>query len=125
MSQHLFNQDYRNSMQQAAFAYLQRHDAQYLGDSDLLFDNCVRHLTFSLDVPAFLAQKLTHNAWTELRALRRSETAARAVLVLTTPLSPYALLIDARTHHRYCISARLLPQQLLTQQPAAQQRTSS
>lgn len=58
--------DYRSSMQQAAFAYLRRHEAQHLVDSDLLYENCVRHLTTALEVPVFMAQKLVHNAWTEM-----------------------------------------------------------
>jgi len=116
MKHHLMSHDYRSSMQRAAYAYLQRHEAQYLADSDLLFDNCVHHLAFALEVPTFLAQQLTHNAWTELQAAHRRERAARGVAVeaLRTPGARVVHLIDTRTQHRYCVSARLLPQGLLT-----------
>ena len=67
MTHEQLTHDYRSSMQRAAFAYLKRHEAQYLADSDLLFDNCVRHMTTALEVPIFMAQKLVHSAWTELQ----------------------------------------------------------
>ncbi|AGE26930.1 hypothetical protein H045_14325 [Pseudomonas poae RE*1-1-14] len=63
--------DYRSSMQQAAFAYLQRHEAEHLVDSDLLFDRCIRHLTLALEVPVFMAPQLVHNAWTELQVIKK------------------------------------------------------
>lgn len=115
MKHHLMTHDYRSSMQLAAYAFLQRHEALYLADSDLLFDNCVHHLTVGLEVPTFMAQQLTHNAWTQLQAAHRRERAAQRVAVeaLRTPGAGVVHLIDTRTRHRYCVSARLLPQGLV------------
>lgn len=126
MKHHQMTHDYRTSMQRAAYAYLQRHEAQYLADSDLLFDNCVHHLTTALEVPMFMAQQLTHNAWTELQAVRRRERAARQVAIeaLRTPGARVVHLIDTRTQHRYCVSARLLPQGLLALSQPAQHHAS-
>ncbi|MHC8325996.1 hypothetical protein [Pseudomonas sp. LB1P83] len=61
-------QDYRTSMQEAARAYLLRHQAQYLSDSDQLFESCVRHLIVALEVPTNTATKLVHLAWSEIQA---------------------------------------------------------
>lgn len=61
-------QDYRTSMQQAARAYLLRHQAEYLADSDQLFESCIRHLAIALEVPANTATKLVHLAWSEIQA---------------------------------------------------------
>ncbi|WP_213936861.1 hypothetical protein [Pseudomonas sp. dw_612] len=59
--------DYRTSMQEAARAYLLRHQAEYLADSDQLFESCVRHLSVALEVPANIATKLVHLAWSEFQ----------------------------------------------------------
>ncbi|WP_285430069.1 hypothetical protein [Pseudomonas sp. fls2-241-R2A-110] len=60
-------QDYRTSMQEAARAYLLRHQAHYLSDSDRLFESCVRHLIVALEVPTSTATKLVHLAWSEIQ----------------------------------------------------------
>jgi hypothetical protein len=54
-------------MQHAARAYLLRHRAEHLADSEKLFENGVRHLIVALEVPASLATKLVHLAWSELQ----------------------------------------------------------
>ena len=59
--------DYRTCMQGAARAYLLRHWAEHLADSEQLFENGVRHLIVALEVPASLATKLVHLAWSELQ----------------------------------------------------------
>jgi hypothetical protein len=62
-----FAPDYRTCMQDAAHAYLLRHRAEYLVDSDRLFSNAERHLIVALEVPASLAAKLVHLAWTDIQ----------------------------------------------------------
>lgn len=121
MNHQSLTHDYRTSMQRAAYAYLQRHEAHYLVDSDLLFDNCVHHLSMALGVPAFMAQQLTHNAWIELQAAIRHERAAQLVTIEhgRIPGARVVHLIDRRTHHRYCVAARLLPQGLLAMRKPA------
>ena len=59
------SQDYRSSMQQAALAYLARHQAEHLTDGDQLFKNCVRHMIVALEVPSGTAAKLVQLAWTD------------------------------------------------------------
>ncbi|NWD70753.1 hypothetical protein HX870_24445 [Pseudomonas gingeri] len=114
--QHL-SHDYRSSMQRAATAYLQRHADQYLADSDRLFDNCVHHLTVAMDVPVFLAQRLVHDAWSELH----QEPLANFVGIDWGVGSDATVvcLIDIRSGQRYPVPARLLPQRLLDQRNAA------
>ncbi|WP_085656121.1 hypothetical protein [Pseudomonas sp. B11(2017)] len=109
--------DYRSSMQDAAFAYLQRHEAQYLVDSDLLYDNCIRHLTISLEVPVFMAERLVHNAWTELQVINQRKWIG--VDWGASPSCTVVHLIDTRADQRYPVPARLLPQTLLAQRDAA------
>lgn len=127
MKEQTMNHDYRSCMQRAAYAYLQRHEALYLADSDLLFDNCVHHLAVGLEVPMFLAQQLTHQAWTDLQAAQRQAHAARLVAIetLQSPGARVVHLIDTRTRQRYCVAARLLPQGLIASGLIAPPRTSS
>lgn len=109
--------DYRSSMQRAAFAYLQRHEAQYLVDSDLLYENCVRHLATSLEVPVFMAERLVHNAWTELQVINQRKLIS--VDWGNSPDCTVVHLIDTRADLRYPVPARLLPQTLLAQRDSA------
>lgn len=117
MNHELLTHDYRSSMQRAALAYLERHDAEHLVDSDRLYDNCVRHLTTALEVPVFMAQKLVHNAWNELQVVRQRRWLG--VDWGTGPGCTVVHLIDTRADLRYPVPARLLPQKLLDQRESA------
>ncbi len=109
--------DYRSSMQHAAFAYLQRHEAEYLVDCDLLFDRCIRHLTQALEVPMFMAPKLVHSAWTELQVVKKR----RCIWIdwANGSDSTRVHLVDALADQRFPMSARFLPQKLLDQRSTA------
>ncbi|WMN19809.1 hypothetical protein QL104_10475 [Pseudomonas piscis] len=109
--------DYRSSMQRAAYAYLLRHEAQYLVDSDLLYDNCVRHLTTALEVPVFMAQQLVHNAWTDLQVANQRKWIG--VDWNSSPGGTVVHLIDIQAGLRYPVPARLLPQALLDKRDPA------
>lgn len=117
MNHEQLDHDYRSSMQRSAFAYLQRHQAQYLVDSDLLYDNCVRHMTTALEVPVFMAQQLVHNAWTELQVIARRKLIG--VDWGHNPDCTVVHLIDLQADLRYPVSARMLPQTLLDQRDSA------
>lgn len=106
-------QDYRSSMQHAAFAYLQRHEAEHLVDSDLLFDRCIRHLTLALEVPVFIAPKLVHSAWTELQVIKKRRWIG--IDWATGSDSSHVHLVDVLADQRFSVSARFLPQKLLDQ----------
>lgn len=108
--------DYRSSMQQAAFAYLQRHEAEHLVDSDLLFDRCIRHLTHALEVPVFMAPKLVHNAWTELQMIKKRRWIGVDWAVGTD--STRVHLVDVLSDQRFPVPARFLPQKMLDQRNA-------
>jgi len=64
-------QEYRSSMQLAALHFLQRHQAEHLTDDGKLFERTVGYLTHSLEVPAFMADRLVHLAMSELECLKR------------------------------------------------------
>ena len=64
-------QEYRASMQRAALTFLQRHQGEHLTDDGHLFDRAVGYLVNSLEVPAFMADRLVHLAMGELECLKR------------------------------------------------------
>lgn len=105
--------DYRSSMQQAAFAYLQRHEAEHLVDSDLLFDRCIRHLTLALEVPVFMAPKLVQNAWTELQMIKKRRWIG--IDWASGADSNRVHLVDVLADQRFPVPARFLPQKMLDQ----------
>lgn len=117
MNHEQLTHDYRSSMQRAAFAYLQRHEAQYLVDSDLLYDNCVRHMTTALEVPVFMAEQLVHSAWTELHVINQRKWIG--VDWGSSPSNTVVHLIDTRADLRYPVPARMLPQTLLALRDSA------
>ncbi|WP_312146025.1 MULTISPECIES: hypothetical protein [Stutzerimonas stutzeri subgroup] len=64
-------QEYRASMQRAALTFLQRHQGEHLTDDGHLFERAVGYLVNSLEVPAFMADRLVHLAMGELECLKR------------------------------------------------------
>lgn len=64
-------QEYRASMQRAALTFLQRHQGEHLTDDGHLFERAVGYLVNSLEVSAFMADRLVHLAMGELECLKR------------------------------------------------------
>ena len=64
-------QEYRSSMQLAALHFLQRHQAEHLTDDGKLYERGVSYLVNSLEVPAFMADRLVYLAMSELECLKR------------------------------------------------------
>ncbi|WP_411378777.1 hypothetical protein [Pseudomonas sp. MPB26] len=58
--------DYQECMQNAALAFLERHQAEHLGDLSTLLNRTVSHLVASLNVTESVAIKLTSLAHIEL-----------------------------------------------------------
>lgn len=58
--------DYQECMQNAALAFLERHQAEHLGDLSALYNRTINHLVSSFDVAESIAIKLTSLAHIEL-----------------------------------------------------------
>lgn len=58
--------DYQECMQNAALAFLERHQAEHLGDLSVLFNRTIHHLVSSFDVAESIAIKFTSLAHIEL-----------------------------------------------------------
>ena len=65
--------DYQECVQNAALAFLKRHQAEHLGDLSALRNRAVIHLVENLDVAEPVATKLTDLAHTELLELARRQ----------------------------------------------------
>ncbi|SFX83465.1 hypothetical protein SAMN03159398_03025 [Pseudomonas sp. NFPP02] len=68
--------DYQQCVQNAALAFLKRHQSEHLGDLSALRNRAVIHLVENLDVAEPVATKLTYLAHTELLELARRQRSA-------------------------------------------------
>lgn len=66
MNTQTYTFDYQDCMQNAALAFLERHQAEHLGDLAALLNRTVCHLVGSFDVAEPIAIKLTSLAHIEL-----------------------------------------------------------
>lgn len=97
-------QDYRAAMQAAAYAFLERHQAEHLADEQTLFSRAVQHLQHALDVPQYMAENLVALAYGELRSAGQRmqldvANSSAATAMITDPASgltfavPVALIV--------------------------------
>ncbi|OAE13054.1 hypothetical protein AZH11_08675 [Pseudomonas simiae] len=70
--------DYQQYIQNAALAFLKRHQAEHLGDLSALRKRAVIHLVESLDVAKPVATKLTELAHIELLDLAHRQRSANS-----------------------------------------------
>jgi hypothetical protein len=103
--------EYRDSMQQAALGFLQRHQGEHLCDDGRLFDRASQYLVKTLDVPVFMAPRLVHLAMSEL-------STPKPVTVLGIDWAAgddhaSIVLVDSRTGERAFIPRRILPSRFL------------
>ncbi|ELQ15725.1 hypothetical protein A986_15191 [Pseudomonas fluorescens BRIP34879] len=70
--------DYQQCVQNAALAFLKRHQAEHLGDLSALRNRAVIYLVENLDVAEPVATKLTDLAHIELLDLARRQRSANS-----------------------------------------------
>ncbi|MCU1778389.1 hypothetical protein NTD89_15285 [Pseudomonas sp. 14P_5.3_Bac1] len=70
--------DYQQCVQNAALAFLKRHQAEHLGDLSALCKRAVIHLVENLDVSEPVATKLTDLAHIELLDLAHRQRSANS-----------------------------------------------
>lgn len=70
--------DYQQCVQNAALAFLKRHQAEHLGDLSALRNRAVIHLVENLNVAKPVATKLTDLAHIELLDLARRQRPANS-----------------------------------------------
>lgn len=102
--------EYRDSMQAAARAYLERHQAEHLADDGQLFERAARYLIQAMEVPVFMAQRLVHLAMSELG--EPQQPLIGFDLASGTDYSS-VVLIDRRTGERAMMPRRILPSRLI------------
>ncbi|MBS7660528.1 hypothetical protein I0D00_01000 [Pseudomonas lalucatii] len=100
--------EYRDSMQAAAMAFLQRHQGEYLGNEQLLFTRAVSHLQHALDVPLYMAENLVGLAYGELRS-----QGLRLQLDVASSSSHTAMITDPGSGMTFAVPVALIVQHLI------------
>ncbi|SIR44087.1 hypothetical protein [Pseudomonas sp. A214] len=100
--------EYRAAMQDAALCYMQRHQAEHLGNDQQLFVRTVAHLQTTLEVPIFLAENLTGLAYGQLRT-----GAGQRHLNLKSSTETVAVLSDPASGKSFAIPVALIFQHLV------------
>lgn len=101
--------EYRDSMQQAARTFLERHQAEHLGDDARLFERAARYLVQCMEVPVFMAQRLVHLAMSDLGEPQQPW------IGIDPANGPdcSVVLIDRRTGERALMPRRILPSRFI------------
>lgn len=114
MNQPMHNpQEYTASMQAAALGFLQRHQGEHLTDDGRLFDRAVSYLVNSLEVPAFMADRLVHLAMTERMPKGKAWV---GVDMASGPDQSRLLILDRRIGQTMLLPCRHLPGRFLARQ---------
>lgn len=95
---------YRDQMQRAALAFLQRHQAEHLGDDTQLIERATDYLTRSLEVPLFMASTLVERAF-----LQHSSSTWVGIDLAESGCRDDICLIDSRNGHRIWVHRRVIP----------------
>jgi hypothetical protein len=99
--------DYREQMQACALEFLRRHQGEYLGDEQRLFERACDHLVNVLEVPAFMAPRLAHLAMTQL-----AERPGRIIVARAASDAERTCLVHSLTGESTFVPQRLLPRRL-------------
>ena len=103
-----FAQDYRDSMQAAAFAFLERHQAEHLADEQTLFTRATQHLQLVLDVPQYMAENLVALAYGDLRSAGQ-----RMQLDVATSSGTTAMITDPASGLTFAVPVALIVKHLI------------
>ena len=106
--------DYRTFMQRSALSFIEKHAAEHLDDAGL-FERTVTYLVNTLEVPAFMADRLVLLAMSERLP---KGVAWIAVDMAAGPDQGQRMVLDRRTGLQTPLPCRLLPHRFLAA-PAA------
>lgn len=108
MNQNFDTQSYRETLDAAALAYLQRHHAKHLGDEQILFGLCVAHLVASLGAGRSMAETTVARAFGELK-----HGSERRYLNVSASTGSTACITDPDSGRTYCVPVAWICQQLI------------
>lgn len=102
------DRNYRETLDAAALAYLQRHQAKHLGDEQNLFNLAVAHLMASLSADKGLAEATVARAFGELK-----HGGERRYLDVSASTRSTAYITDPDSGRTYCVPVAWICQQLI------------
>ncbi|MFC0708851.1 hypothetical protein ACFSVK_19270 [Azorhizophilus paspali] len=108
------NDDYREQMQAFALEFLRRHQGEYLGDDQRLFERTCDYLVNRLEVPVFMASRLAYLAMTQL-----AERPERIIVARAASDAERACLVHSITGENAFVAQCLLPRRLQSRPDSA------
>lgn len=100
--------EYRAVMQSAAQAFLERHQAEHLGDEQTLFNRAITHLQRAMEVPQYLAETLVARAYGDLRSAGQ-----RMHMDVSASSSSTAVITDPASGMTYAVPVALIVRHLI------------
>ncbi|KPN91720.1 hypothetical protein [Pseudomonas nunensis] len=101
-------QEYQDMLKAVAFAFLERHQCEHLGDDQQLFQRAVQHLVADYNAVAQHAERLVHLASSEMLAV-----SDRQRLDIVSSTSTHTVIIDTATGNAWAIPVSLIYERIL------------
>lgn len=102
------NQDFDDSLEEVAFGFMTRHQAEHLREQDL-FNRAVEHLQIVMQAQQSTAEKVVARAYGRLR---NPESHRYMDVINSTP--QMAILVDDRTGKNYAVPIAFIFQSLIS-----------
>ncbi|EZQ18974.1 hypothetical protein CF98_00335 [Halopseudomonas bauzanensis] len=100
--------EYQALLQEAAALFLARHQAQHLGNDQILFCRAVAHLVDSFSTSQATAENIVARAYGDMRA-----NGDHRYMDVSNSTSSLALLVDPRTGICHAVPVAMIFQQLI------------
>lgn len=99
--------DYLDQLQQAALAWLRRHQARHLGEQ-VLFSGAVSHLQVTLGANREIAENTVARAYGELRSADEPR-----YLDISSSTGKVAVLVDPRSGMTYAVPVKVILERVI------------
>lgn len=100
--------EYQDMLQNAALAFLERHQCEHLNDDQQLFSRAVQHLVADYEVLTQLAEKIVHLANGAMVAVRD-----RQRLNIQSSTSTHTVIVDPFTGGQWVVPVSLIYERII------------
>ncbi|MGG4659327.1 hypothetical protein ACLPJF_13445 [Pseudomonas vlassakiae] len=104
--------NYRESMQQAAVAFLFRREGLHLAGDCQVLENCRSFLANTLEVPPHLVPRIAELAVAEFESMTTGRLKLLGICPTSSIFRASLILLDTATQQRHQVPARYLPRRM-------------